>query len=244
MKGEQLALSVQLHEFPGLDNFFAGPNAAVLAAVRTLAGPGTDRDLLIFGPPAAGKSHLLQGACRQVQQHEGTASYLPLKSLRSVGPEALQGHEAASLLCLDDVDSVAAEEAWALPLLRLIDERRARHAALLMASAAPAERIHCALPDLRTRLAASASLGLRPLTDAHRLQLLQASAQNRGLELSEDAARWMLHRLPRDAGRLLAALEHLDRASLSAKRRLSLPFVQQQLAPDAPEPETARTSPD
>jgi DnaA-homolog protein len=60
---------------------------------------------------------------------------------------------------------------------------------------------------------------------------VRLQAQQRGLELPDDVVAWLIVRLRRDAGTLIGALEEIDRASLSAKRRPTLPFVQQTLAP-------------
>ena len=86
------------------------------------------------------------------------------------------------------------------------------------------------LPDLRTRLCACTVFGLQPLTDAGLLIALQLQARVRGLRLADDAANYLIHRLPRDLPSLMAALDDLDIASLSAKHRLTLPFVQQWLS--------------
>ena len=93
----------------------------------------------------------------------------------------------------------------------------------------PAELPLAPLPDLRTRLAACAVFGLKPLADADLRALLQKRARRRGLELPDEVAEFLLRRLPRDVPSLLAALDTLDRNSLSAQRRLTIPFVQQAL---------------
>jgi chromosomal replication initiation ATPase DnaA len=63
-------------------------------------------------------------------------------------------------------------------------------------------------------------------------------ARARGLELPADAARYLLSRLPRDAGSLVEALDRLDRALLSAQRRLTVAFLQQWLKePPPPSPQ-------
>ncbi|MBI3171531.1 MAG: hypothetical protein HYZ32_02940, partial [Hydrocarboniphaga effusa] len=82
-----------------------------------------------------------------------------------------------------------------------------------------------------------AIFGLKPLTDDDRGQFLRERARARGLELPEEAARYLLIHLPRGTGDLLQALDALDRASLSAQRRLTLPFVQLWLRQTAAEPE-------
>lgn len=229
MKGQQLPLAVQLRETASFESFHAGPNAEALQALRT-----ADANLLLYGPPAAGKTHLLQASARGVSG----AAYLPLSEFTDYGAEALAGYAAVNLLCLDDLEAVSQQRDWCLALLRLLDALRTRGARYLIAAGAPPERLDLAVPDLRTRLKACAVYGLRPLDDEDRRQLLQIRAAARGLELGDEVSHWLLTRLNRDTGSLLAALDELDRAALSAKRRLTLPFVQRVLAP-----ESARTTP-
>jgi DnaA family protein len=220
MIGAQLPLAVQLRESASFASYHAGGNAEAVAALQASTGP-----LLLYGPPGCGRTHLLQALCR-----ERGAGYLPLAELRTLGPEVLDGFDAARGAALDDLDAVASELPWCVAVLRLIDALRARGALLALSAAAPPTRLAIALPDLHTRLQACASFGLRQLTDAERRALLQERALARGLTMPDEVARWLLNTRPRDVGSLLESLDVLDRASLSAKRRLTLPFAQQALA--------------
>lgn len=241
MKGLQLPLGVQLSDAASFETYYAGPNAEAVVALRAaLAGSGPPL-LFLFGPPAAGKTHLLQALTRAAAAGSACA-YLPLARLRTDGAdpaEALEGLDQADLVCLDDLDAVLDDASWPLALLRLLDRVRAHGGRCVVAAAAPPERLALPLADLRTRLAAAAIYGLRPLTDDDRAQLLLERARSRGLELPPDAARYLLSRLPRDAGSLVTALERLDRDLLSARRRLTLAFVQQWLREDAAGPKRA-----
>ena len=67
------------------------------------------------------------------------------------------------------------------------------------------------------------------LPDAELLPALTRLAAERGLRLPADSAQYILRRCPRDLGYLQGLLERLDRASLAAQRRLTLPFVREQL---------------
>lgn len=221
MKGQQLPLPVQLRESASFASFYAGPNADAVVALHELAGP-----VLIYGAAGSGRTHLLQAVAR-----DRRCPYLPLAELSCMGTDALAGLESPAALCLDDVQAVSPARDWALALLRLLDTRRTHGKPSLMASDAAPERLDCALPDLRTRLSACTVYGLKPLSDADRAELLHERALARGLELPAETSRWLLNQLARDTGSLLDALEKLDRASLSAQRRLTLPFAQSVLAP-------------
>lgn len=228
MKGEQLALSVQLRSTASFDTYFAGPNEIAVAALRELQASPIG-GVYLFGPAGVGKSHLLQATARQFQQQGLRVAYLPLAKLAQRPVELLDGAEQADLLALDDLDIVSADREWAYALIRSFDWLRANQRRWLVSASQATDRLDCALPDLRTRLDQSARFGLRALDDADRGRWLRENALARGLELPDDAARWLLNHLPRDAASLIAALDTLDRASLSAKRRLTLPFVQKTL---------------
>lgn len=240
MKGQQLPLSVQLRETASFESFFAGPNPAAVDALRELIDGQGSHGVLLYGAGGSGKTHLLQATVRAAHGRGLRCAYVPLAAVS--GTDALEGHGDTGLLALDDVDTICADADGALALLRLLDRLRAAGARWLLSALAPPERLSLALPDLRTRLSACAIFGLKPLDDTDRQLLLRQRALGRGLELPDEVARWLLTQLPRDTASLLAALELLDRASLSAKRRLTLPFVQQTLQ-NAPARPGARTTP-
>ena len=70
---------------------------------------------------------------------------------------------------------------------------------------------------------------LAPLADAERAAALRLHAAARGLELDAAAAEFLLKRVARDMTALIEWLARLDRASLSAQRRLTIPFIREQL---------------
>lgn len=218
MKGQQLPLAMAGRVMASFESFHPGPNAAVLATLRS------ERNVYLVGNAGTGKTHLLQSLVR-----ERGGIYLPLRELGPYGPEALRGSEEQSLLALDDVDAVIAQPDWSLALLRLLDARRREERATVVACV-QAPGLLPALADLRTRLSQLTLLTVQPLDDADHTELLRERAQSRGLELPDEVSRYLLTRLPRDTQSLLAALETLDRASLTAQRRLTIPFVQSVLA--------------
>ena len=224
MKGAQLALAVQLQQSPSFDNFFPGPNEASVQVLRAQGTPA----IWLYGATASGKTHLLRAA---VNAAGDGARYLCVRDNPDVSAAMIVADETPGLLALDDIDTRLADADWALALLRMIDQRRARGLRLLFSAGRAIARLELALPDLRTRFEAMMLLGLKPLRETDRRALLRLHASARGLELPEDAMGGLLVHLQRDAGTLIAALEMLDQAALTAKRRLTLPFVQQVLGP-------------
>ena len=74
-------------------------------------------------------------------------------------------------------------------------------------------------------MAAGLALQLKPLDEAGRTQVLRLRARNRGLELPDETAAFLLRHYPRDLRSLCGLLDTLDTASLAAQRRLTVPFI-------------------
>src|SRR5882724_8396255 len=196
MKGQQLALSVHLRDAARFESFFSGPNAAVIGSLRTYLDAPAGNGLLLFGAPGLGKTHLLQALVRDAATRRLAMAYLPLREPGASDPEALDGLEAQSLVCLDDIDAALRDARWSLGLLRLLDALRAGRRHFLLSARSAPERLPILHSDLSTRLSACTLLGLRPLKDADRSELLRSRARARGLELPVEALRWLLTHLP------------------------------------------------
>jgi DnaA family protein len=96
---------------------------------------------------------------------------------------------------------------------------------LVMAARGNPATVGLKLADLATRLAAGLVYQLQPLSDKEKIAALRLRAQQRGLEMTEEVANYLLTRFPRDMHSLFALLDRLDIATLAAQRRLTIPFL-------------------
>ncbi len=228
---KQLALNLRLRHGASFANFHAARNreavARLRAAVETLASGARigERVLFLWGPGGCGKTHLLEATCRLAQERGLAPAYVPLTEAGKLSPALLEDLAAARLVCLDDVGAVAGEGAWERALFAL-SEQLTTHGGLLVACGASAPaHLGLRLADLATRLAWGPVYQLHLLNDVERLQAVQQRAAQCGLELTEEAARYILARYPRDMRSLFALLERLDQASLAWQRRVTVPFI-------------------
>src|SRR5690606_19155362 len=116
-------------------------------------------------------------------------------------------------------------------LFEFHDRARAAGGSVLYAAGAAPAALPPGLPDLRSRLAQCARITLQPLDDAGRAEVLRLRARRRGLQFDEAAIAWLLRRAGRDLAGLTAQLDALDRASLAAQRRVTVPFLREVLGP-------------
>lgn len=219
---QQLPLGVRLRGTSRFSSFVAGRNAEVVELLRGTS-PAAPRALWLWGPAGSGKTHLLQAACAATGERGGAATYLDL--LAGAEPAWLDGCELLDFVALDNLESVAADAAWNRALFRLHALRQDGGGRMCVTTTLPPARLSLQLPDLRSRLLAGSVHQLREPGEAERVEILRRRAEQRGLELGEEAALYLLHRLPRDMHSLCAVLDRLDDASLAAQRRLTVPFL-------------------
>jgi len=222
----QLPLRVRLRDSARLASFVPGRNGEVL---ELLAGEWSrvPRVLWLWGRAGTGKTHLLQGACAAVGEQAGAAGYFDLAG--ETDSLLLEGCESLDLVCLDSLDAVAGDAGWNAAIFRLYTLMQDGPGRLLVASTAPPASLAFALADLRSRLLAASVHQLHGLDEAGQLAALQLRAANRGLDLTEEGALYLMRRLPRDMHSLFAVLDQLDEASLVAQRRLTIPFLREAL---------------
>ena len=136
------------------------------------------------------------------------------------------------MLALDGLERIAGHREDEVALFDAHNRARAAGTTVLYAARGNPDELGLVLPDLRSRLQQCTRIVLAPLDDAGRREVLRQRAQRRGLVLDEAALEWLLKRVDRDLGGLTGMLDRLDRASLAAKRRVTVPFLRQVLGAD------------
>jgi DnaA family protein len=81
------------------------------------------------------------------------------------------------------------------------------------------------LPDLRSRLGQCTQVPVPALDEPARRAVLRRRAERRGLLLDDAVLDFLFRRFGRDLGTLTALLDRIDRASLAAQRRITVPFL-------------------
>jgi DnaA family protein len=223
---EQLPLRMRLRESARFASFVAGSNEQACAALQG-ARPAAPLAVWLWGRAGTGKSHLLQAACAAAGARSEAAAYVDLALAPSA--DMLEGCDTLALVCLDGLDTVAADPTWNAAIFRLYTLLQDGAGRLVVASTQPPASVAFTLPDLRSRLLAADVYQLGELDEAGQCAALRLRAASRGLELSEDAALYLVHRLPRDMHSLFGVLDRLDEASLVAQRRLTIPFLRDAL---------------
>ncbi|MBB5014606.1 DnaA regulatory inactivator Hda [Rehaibacterium terrae] len=229
MSTPQLPLALRFPPDQRFDGFVGSD--PVVALLRAVARGGLADWVYVSGPAGSGKTHLLIAACAEATQCGRRAAYLPLAGCAGQVAEAVAMFEGFDLVCLDGLDAVAGQRGDEIALFDFHNRARSAGSTVLYAAQATPAQLPPGLPDLRSRLGQCAQLTLATLDDDGRRQVLRRRAAARGLELDEAVLDWLLRRVGRDLGTLTALLDRLDRESLAAQRRITIPFLRQLLEP-------------
>ncbi len=230
---QQLPLGVHLRSDAKLSRFVQSRQSALIPALKDLINRQGDQTtesfVYLYGHENTGKSYLLQAVCNEADLVGVSAIYLPLSQINEWSEDMLEGLEQFQLICLDDVSAVIGHSAWQEALFHLFNRiRDIGHSLLISGDESPANS-HIELQDLRSRLAWGLTFKLDPLSDDQKREAIKQEAAARGLVLADEVAQYLLNHGERDLSKQYAYLDQLDRASLQAQRKLTIPFAKQVL---------------
>ncbi|MCH1908502.1 DnaA regulatory inactivator Hda [Stenotrophomonas sp. Y6] len=228
MSVPQLPLALRYPPDQRLETFIGAPDGA-LAQLRA-AATGDSRDwVYLVGPAGSGKTHLALAVCAAAEQAGRGSAYLPLQAAAGRLRDALEALEGRDVVALDGLNAIAGQREDEVALFDFHNRARAAGVTLLYTASAAPDALGLVLPDLRSRLSQCGRILLDALDDAGRGAVLRERAIRRGLALDQAAIDWLLTRTGRDLGGLVVLLDRLDRESLAAKRRITVPFLRQVL---------------
>lgn len=215
---KQIPLDIQFPAPYGFDDFLIGPNLEAFDCLQALArGAVPERAVYLFGAAGIGKSHLLRATASAAEGHGLSTRYVDART------DVLDEFAVnVDLLAVDHADALDPEAQ--ITLFGLYNAQKERGAALLCAGRhAPAAM--AIREDLQTRLAWGLVFQILSPADEDKTALLQHRAAVRGYKVGEDVCRYLVTHGERDLGSLTTVLDQLDRAAISAKRALTLPFA-------------------
>jgi len=224
----QIPLLLTIRDEASFDNFYAPGNEVVLSHIKnSVSHAMSDGSIFLWGASCSGKTHLLQAACQRASEKGLKAAFVPLSDSADISVNILDDLEHFDLICIDDIDVIAGNKKWEQALFFFYNRVFETGAQIIISGRDSLKNTSIVLPDLISRLSWGFVFHLQTLTDENKSKALQARAKIRGFELPDNVVSYLLRRLPRDMNTLFKMLDELDLASLSAKKRLSVPIVKE-----------------
>jgi len=231
--GPQLPLALRYPADQRFETFVRPPQGA-LPGLQALAAQPDATWTYIAGAARTGKTHLALALCAATEQRGRRAAYLPMAAAAGRAREALEALDGYDVIALDGLEAIAGIREDEVALFDFHNRARANGLNVLYTARGIPDELGIGLPDLRSRLQQCLRIMLDPLDDEGRRDVLRERAHRRGLVLEDAALDWLLTHTQRDLGALVALLDTLDRASLAAQRRITVPFLRQTLGSGKP----------
>nr|WP_156926995.1 DnaA/Hda family protein [Azospirillum halopraeferens] len=214
----QLPLDLGFRPAMGGEDFLVAPGNADAVAWLDRWPFWPAPALTVWGPAGCGKTHLAQ-----VWRARTGAPLVRAVDLPGADLPALI--DAARAVAVDDAEQVAGRKAREEALFHLYNMARDAGGHLLLLARKPPARWRVRLPDLRSRVKGAPAVAVAPPDDALLAAVLVKLFADRQLMPGLDVVSYLLARMERslDAARRVVAA--VDRASLAAHRRITVPLV-------------------
>jgi len=191
------------------DFFVSGCNAAAIAWLDKF--PAWPAPLLLMhGPAASGKTHLLH----VWRQETGAGVYDP------AGIDA-----APAAVIVDDMDRMIGNREAEEFLLHLYNLQKERGGHILAAASAPPAQWTFQLRDLESRIKAAPAVAIGAPDDQLMAIVLTKLFSDRQIFVSQDVVNFMVPRLQRTFAALRDMVDTIDRKALVEKRAVTIPLV-------------------
>lgn len=223
----QLPLDINIHEHQTLENYCWQGNELLKHEILLALNNQGERFFYLWGHSGVGKTHILQAI---TQKAEANAIYLPMEQLLNYGQAVFEDMEQLDIICLDDIEAIAKYKELEEALFHLYNKIRDNgKTRLFLAGQFAIKSLPLELPDLRSRVGWGLVFHLEELTEQDKLWVLSHQAEEKGLELSPSVGQYLITHCARDMHQLKQLIDKLDKASLAAQRKLTVPFVKQAL---------------
>ena len=215
----QLAFDLPVAQTFRREDFFTSPaNAAAFAMIKA----PTTRHLLLIGPHGAGKSHLLHIWARLTEAEIVTHEALP---------QRLPDLARDAAIAVDNADAPDRDEAAFFHLYNTL----APSGRLLLTATTPPRDWGLTLPDLASRMQATALTRLDPPDDALLTAVLAKLFADRQLVISPNLIPYLVVRMDRSIAAARILVEALDARALSQHRPITRAMAGEILDIDATE---------
>ncbi len=226
---EQLAVQFEFLSTHSFSGFYPSSNEEIITHLQQLF-INDEQQIFLWGEAGSGKSHLLQACCQEANNLKKTSFYFSLTEKSLPSPSMLEGLENIDLVCFDNIDQIIENSIWEQAFFNFFNLHRENNNCLLLSAHCPPKYLGLQLPDLKTRMNWGLTLKLNPLSDEERLNALIYKADILGFKIPVNVGKFLMTHYASDLPSIWKLLNKIERATLAAQRKLTIPFLKEILA--------------
>jgi DnaA-homolog protein len=214
----QLGLPITLNTSMLLESFVA--NNELLRSINQLFLDENSSEVFIYGASGQGKTHVLQGGVLRALEIDKSAIYIDCSE--SFPEHIFDFIDRLDFISFDNVHLISTENQEVFFDLY----NRARQAQIIILVSADSLPSNLeVMKDIKTRLSLAAVYKLEELNDELIMSVINSQMSQRNLSINSGVYEYLFKNYSRDLKLLLSTLNDLDKASLQAKKPISIPFV-------------------
>jgi len=214
----QLGLPISLNTSMLLESFVA--NKELLRLINQLFLNEKSSEVYIYGASGQGKTHVLQGAVLKALEIDKNAVYIDCNE--SFPEHILDFVDQIDFICFDNVHSILRENQEIF--FDLYNRARQAQIFILVSGNTLPSDLEV-MKDLKTRLSLAVVYKLEELSDELTMSVIDSQMSQRNLSVNSNVYEYLFKSYSRDLKLLLSTMNDLDKASLQAKKPISIPFV-------------------
>jgi len=198
------------------DNFIIGSNKKLYNSLQNLTD--SNQLILIYGSKSSGKTHICEALCNE---YLNCSTFIDTKTkLLNLVP-----YDFYELLVIDDLDQLISSKQDEERLFTLINNQILHKKPVVISSSKDVDNCVIHLKDLSSRLLSDKIFTISDLSDLDKIDMMTLYCSQRGLEIDEKVLQYIMNNCSRDLYFLCALIKNLDRASLSLRRKITIPFI-------------------
>jgi len=214
----QLGLPISLNASMLLESFVA--NKELLRLINQLFLNEKSSEVYIYGASGQGKTHVLQGAVLKALEIDKNAVYIDCNE--SFPEHILDFVDQIDLISFDNIHLISSESQEVF--FDLYNRARQAQIFILVSGNTLPSDLEV-MKDLKTRLSLAVVYKLEELNDELTMRVIDSQMSQRNLSVNSNVYEYLFKNYSRDLKLLLSTLNDLDKASLQAKKPISIPFV-------------------
>ena len=229
IKAAQIALPLSFDRQFSFDNYFSQQGKLIMANLKALIACNGESMIGLWGKPDSGKTHLVN-ACAHFAHQRGISFQLyDGTELAGCDADDFDDLETCQVLAVDNLDALCGIQKWEEKFYRIINISKNGGLSLIFTLSANPSYLDCRLADFQSRLSWGLLLHLQITGETEIAEVIKLRASLLGIELSKEAIAYLLAHYSRHLSVQIEILRVLDRASLSAQKKITVPLIKQTL---------------
>ena len=218
LRYDQIPIDFGFYSKKTLDNFIIGSNQDLYNSLLDLYR--ANNLVFIYGRKSSGKTHLCEALINLMQENV-------IKVDGDTNLQSLFLSDFYELVIIDDIDKLLLKPSNEEIIFTIINNQILNKKSTLITSTKQLDTSDFKLIDLHSRLFSDKIYSISDLSDEDKINLMISRCSEKGLEVSEKVLNYIMNNCSRDLYFLCAFINSLDYASLSTKRRVTIPFIKQ-----------------